>query len=99
MRKIIAVYIMANYRNGTLYTGVTSHLAQRVLIHKMKLSKKSFTALYQCTMLVFYEEHTSIKQAIMREKNIKAGSRKEKLMLIETMNPAWRDLFDEINVF
>ncbi len=90
---------MANYRNGTLYTGVTAHLAQRVLIHKMKVNKKSFTALYQCLALVFYEIHTSIKQAIIREKEIKAGSRKDKLLLIETMNPSWRDLFDDINVF
>jgi putative endonuclease len=99
MRKIIAVYIMANYQNGTLYTGVTANLAQRVLIHKMKLNKKSFTARYHCNALVFYEVHASIKQAIIREKAIKGGSRMSKLALIESMNSSWRDLFDEVNVF
>ncbi len=90
-----AVYIMASKRNGTLYTGVTSDLVQRIYQHKEGLSK-GFTAKYNCKMLVFYELHESIVSAIEREKQIKAGSRKTKLQLIENFNPEWQDLYNDI---
>ena len=94
--KIPAIYIMASARNGTLYTGVTSNLPQRVYIHKFYSSKKSFTKKYSCTLLVYYEVYYDMFDAITREKQIKGGSRKTKLALIETMNPTWKDLYDDL---
>lgn len=89
-----AVYIMANRRNGTLYTGVTSNLVARIWQHKN--GSAGFTARYGCKLLVWYELHGDMSTAIAREKQIKAGSRVKKLALIEAMNPEWRDLYDEI---
>ena len=86
-----AVYIMASRRNGTLYTGVTSNLAQRAYQHREALIP-GFTSRYGCKMLVWYEFHEEMIAAIAREKQIKAGSRKNKTALIEALNPAWRDL-------
>jgi predicted GIY-YIG superfamily endonuclease len=88
-----AVYIMANKRNGTLYTGVTSDLLQRVHQHRKRLMP-GFSSRYGCTALVWYERHDEMPAAIAREKQIKAGSRRKKLALIEGMNPGWRDLYD-----
>ena len=90
-----AVYIMANKRNGTLYTGVTSNLVKRVAEHR-KGSTSAFTSRYGCKMLVYFEICDDMYGAIGREKQIKAGSRKKKLALIESMNPRWRDLFEDI---
>jgi putative endonuclease len=89
-----AVYMMASDRNGTLYTGVTSDIVQRVWQHKN--GTVGFTARYGCKMLVWYEIHDDMSAAISREKQIKAGSRQKKLALIEAMNPAWTDLYDSI---
>lgn len=91
-----AVYIMANKRNGTLYTGVTANLIQRVHQHK-EATIKGFTSRYGCKLLVYYELHVDMLAAIAREKQIKAGSRRKKLVLIERMNAEWRDLYDEIS--
>ena len=88
-----AVYIMANKRNGTLYTGVTSNLAQRVGTHREALTP-GFASRYGCKLLVWYEAHEDMVAAITREKQIKAGSRKKKLALIETKNPNWHDLYE-----
>jgi len=86
---------MSNKRNGTLYTGVTSNLQQRVYQHKhTKIS--SFTKQYDCKQLVYYEQFDNMLYAIAREKQIKAGSRKKKLMLIESRNPKWLDLYETI---
>ena len=90
-----AVYIMANKRNGTLYTGVTSGLVKRVYEHKDGVVQ-GFTSRYGCKMLVYYEIHPDMHSAITREKQIKAGTRKMKLALVESMNPDWKDLYDEI---
>jgi putative endonuclease len=90
-----AVYIMASKRNGTLYTGVTSALIQRASQHRAGVVD-GFTKRYGCKMLVWYELAGTMEAAIMREKQIKAGSRAKKLASIEKMNPEWRDLFDEI---
>jgi putative endonuclease len=90
-----AVYIMANKKSGTIYTGVTSYLAQRIYQHKENLYK-GFTANYACKKLVFYELHDTMHSAIAREKQIKAGSRRRKIELIESINPEWKDLYNEI---
>ncbi len=87
---------MANKRNGTLYTGVTSRLRERVYEHKEGTYPRSFTARYGCRMLVWYGWFDRIEEAIFEEKRIKGGSRQAKLKLIETMNPDWRDLWDEM---
>ncbi|MDB5543884.1 MAG: putative endonuclease, superfamily [Hyphomicrobiales bacterium] len=89
------VYIMASKRNGTLYTGVTANLSRRVHEHKQAMAP-GFTRQYGCTLLVWYENYERIDEAIAREKQIKAGPRKAKMRLIETMNPGWRDLYGEL---
>ena len=90
-----AVYIMASRRNGTLYTGVTSALIQRV--HQLKTGAiPGFTAKYGCKTLVYYEIHATMENAIGREKQIKAGSRARKIALIEGLNPDWGDLYDAL---
>ena len=91
--KLPAVYIMANKRNGTLYTGVTSNLVQRVWQHREGLLP-GFTTRYGCKLLVWYERHDDMTSAIEREIQIKAGSRRKKLALIEGSNPDWRDLYE-----
>jgi putative endonuclease len=83
-----AVYIVTNQRNGTLYTGVTSRLAGRAWEHRNR-AKPEFTAKYDCLYLVWYELHATIDSAILRDKQIKAGSRIAKLKLIEAANPEW----------
>ena len=90
-----AVYIMANKRNGTLYTGVTSDLIKRVYQHKEGVAD-GFTKKYQCKQLVYYEQFEEMIEAIAREKQIKAGSRKKKLKLIESVNPTWRDFYETL---
>ena len=95
MTKEPCVYIMASRRNGTLYTGVTSNLLQRVWQHR-EGAVDGFTKRYRCKMLVWFERHETMENAISREKQIKAGNRKRKLALIEVENPMWRDLFAEI---
>jgi len=95
MEKQGYVYILFNKRNGTLYTGVTSDLVKRIYEHKNKLVK-GFTSQYNVDKLGYYEAHTLVTAAIEREKKIKGGSRKNKLELIESMNPDWNDLYDSI---
>lgn len=90
-----AVYILASKRNGTLYTGVTSNLVRRVSQHKNGINS-AFASKYGCKMLVWYECFGDMETAIGREKRIKGGSRRRKVALIEEVNPAWRDLFDDI---
>ncbi len=90
-----AVYILASKRNGTLYTGVTSALVQRVWQHKKNLVE-GFTSKYIVHMLVYYELHGDMEHAILREKQIKRWKRAWKIRLIEQMNPEWLDLYDSI---
>ena len=90
-----AVYIMASRRNGTLYTGVTSDLVKRAWQHRTG-AVGGFTKRYGCKLLVWYEVGGDMEHAILREKQIKAGSRAKKLALIESENPDWRDLWSEI---
>jgi putative endonuclease len=93
--KLPTVYILASGRNGTLYTGVTSDLLGRVWQHKNYVHE-GFTKKYNVTTLVCYETFDEMSYAIEREKQIKAGSRKKKLALIEAMNPDWRDLYFDL---
>ncbi len=88
------VYIMTNKWRTVLYTGVTSDMIDRVWKHKTKFYPKSFTAKYSCDILVYYEFYTHIEEAIAAEKAIKGGSRADKELLINAMNPEWRDLYD-----
>lgn len=90
------VYIMANKRNGTLYTGVTSDLPKRVWEHKSKTAPNSFTTKYNLSQLVYFEPCQTYKEALPREKQIKKWQRKWKLELIEKMNPEWRDLYENL---
>ena len=87
------VYILANATNTTVYTGVTSDLPRRMDEHRQHLFPQSFTAKYDVTKLVYYEQHEDIREAIGREKQIKSWSRRRKNELVESINPEWDDLF------
>lgn len=89
------IYIMANRNNTVLYTGVTSDLMKRVWQHKNKVAD-SFTSRYNIIKLVYYEVFEDIETAIGREKQIKAGSRQDKINLIIKNNPNYKDLCDEL---
>ncbi len=89
------VYIVASKRNGTLYIGMTDDLINRVLQHKNK-TFKGFTATYGVDKLVWYEAHDTRETAFTREWQMKEWKRAWKIELIEKMNPAWADLFDEL---
>lgn len=91
----ICVYIMTNKHNNVLYTGVTGNLKARTISHKEKLLK-GFTSRYNVEKLVYFEWCDEPLVAIAREKQIKAGSRKKKVELIEKMNPEWKDLYETI---
>jgi len=90
------VYIISNFHNTVLYTGVTSNLPNRIYQHKNKEFKNIFTAKYNCEKLVWYEWFDRIEEAIAMEKKIKAGNRKKKEDLIHAKNPHWNDLWEEI---
>ncbi|MEA3249393.1 MAG: GIY-YIG nuclease family protein [Patescibacteria group bacterium] len=85
------VYIMTNERNTVLYTGVTNNIERRLYEHKNGLTK-GFTSKYNVTKLVYAEEYNDVCEAIEREKQIKAGSRKKKVELIESLNSDWVEL-------
>ncbi len=89
------VYILTTYKNTVLYTGVTSNLFARITQHKEHFYPNSFTRKYNINKLVYYECFSSIEEAIAREKQIKAGSRQDKIDLINGMNPEWKDLYKE----
>jgi putative endonuclease len=89
------VYILSNRRQGTLYTGVTSNLAERIFQHRAGLTP-GFSSRYGCNRLVFYERYERMDEAIAREKQIKGGSRARKIALIEAMNPDWKDLYEAL---
>ncbi len=87
------VYITTNKNKTTLYTGLSSNLIKRMGEHKSK-KFKGFSARYNCDILVYFQEFSDIKQAIVFEKKIKAGSRAKKEELINSQNPEWNDLSD-----
>ncbi len=90
------IYILTNKNHTVLYTGVTSNLANRLYEHRTGFYKDSFTSRYNVTKLVYFEEFLSIEDAIHREKQIKAGSRQNKLDLVNGFNPEWKDLIGAI---
>ena len=90
-----AVYILASCRNGTLYVGVTSDLIQRIWQHRND-SVDGFSKRYGAHALVYFEVHTAMEEAILREKQIKKWQRRWKIELIEKSNPYWRDLYEGI---
>jgi putative endonuclease len=85
---------MTNSRNTVLYVGVTNDLIRRAYEHKEKLAD-GFTRKYNIVKLVYYEVFEDIENAILREKQIKAGSRQRKIQLIDSINREWRDLYNE----
>lgn len=89
------LYIITNHEETTLYTGVTNNLQRRVYEHKNKLVK-GFSSKYNLNKLVYYEIFDEVEQAILREKQIKGGSRKKKLELIKTINAEFKDIYKEI---
>lgn len=91
------VYMMCSPNRTTIYIGVSSELITRVWQHRTKYRPGSFTAKYNCIVLVYYAYFDSIEAAIVEEKRLKGHSRKEKERLIELKNPNWFDLWDEIN--
>lgn len=93
--KYYFVYIITNKRNTVLYTGITNNLIRRIYQHKNK-PISSFTSKYKITKLVYYEIYNDTNQAIKREKQIKAGSRIKKIKLIKSINPEFKDLYDQI---
>ena len=95
MSKEYYVYILTNKCNRVLYTGVTNNLKNRVYQHKEKLVD-GFTKKYNVDKLVFFETSVDIRSAILREKQIKGGSRQKKIDLINSLNSEWRDLYDEL---
>lgn len=86
---------MTNSRNTVLYTGVSGNLAKRVWEHKNKIIK-GFTEKYNIGKFVYFEVFSTPYEAIQREKQIKAGSRKKKIDLINTFNPDWKDLYGSV---
>ena len=90
------IYIVTNKYNNTFYIGVTSDLPKRILEHIEKRYGNSFSARYNLNKLVCYEQYQMIGDAIAREKQLKAGSRAKKTELIQSINPKWIDLFEEI---
>ncbi len=95
MNRQYYVYIMTNKRNTVLYTGITNDLKRRAYEHKEKLVD-GFTKKYNITKLVYYEVFADPENAILREKQIKAGSRQKKIDLISSINKEWLDLYEEI---
>ena len=86
------VYLLASQPNGTLYVGVTSDLIKRVWQHRNGVIE-GFSRKYKLHTLVWFEQHETMEAAISREKQLKAGSRKRKVALIESKNPRWSDLY------
>ncbi len=92
------IYILTNYTNSVLYTGSTGvELKQRIWQHREK-TFRGFTARYNFTKWVYYEVFEDLYAALEREKQIKAGSRADKVKLIERMNPEWKDLYDSLDI-
>ena len=90
------VYLLTNEKGNVIYTGVTNDLLRRVYEHKNHLDKGSFTAQYNIEKLVYYEITTDIESAISREKQIKGWNRKRKNKLVESKNPEWKDLYEDL---
>ena len=95
MHRSYYIYLLTNRYHRVLYTGVTNDLLRRVYEHKQKL-QKGFTQKYQVNQLVYYEEYADITDAITREKQIKGWKRHKKDALVESLNPDWLDLYEQL---
>jgi len=95
MDKQSYIYILTNYNKTSLYIGVTNDLIRRIYEHKHKLVK-GHTTKYYIDKLVYYEIFEDIEEAIKREKQLKGGSKQKKIDLINSLNPEWRDLYEDI---
>ena len=91
--KNYCIYILTNKNNTVLYVGVTNNLTRRIWEHKSKLIE-GFTKKYNVDKLVYFESFDNPKDAIKREKQLKAGSRKKKVELVNKINPEWKDLYN-----
>jgi len=91
--KNYCIYILTNKNNSVLYVGVTNNLTRRIWEHKSKLIE-GFTKKYNIDKLVYFESFDNPRDAIKREKQLKAGSRKKKIDLINKINPEWKDLYN-----
>lgn len=89
------VYITTNQHHTTLYTGVTNDLIRRIEEHKKGIGS-AFSKRYNLTKLVYYEVYPDIRSAINQEKQLKAGSRAKKIALIDSLNPSWSDLLEDV---
>jgi len=96
MERGSSIYFMTNKNRTTLYLGVTSSLVKRVSEHRSHFYKGSFTDKYNLELIVFYEFHSTIGEAISREKQVKKWNRAKKDALINELNPEWVDLWGEI---
>lgn len=98
MEKDYFVYLLTNWNNKVIYAGVTNNLRRRISEHKSKLVEgftKRYNKRYNINKLVYYELTSDIKSAIAREKEIKKWRREKKNKLVESLNPEWKDLFEE----
>ena len=95
MDKQYYIYILTNKNNTVLYVGITNDLVRRIYEHKNKLCQ-GFTKKYNIDKLVYYEICIDALSAIAREKQLKSGSRKKKILLVESMNIEWVDLYTTI---
>ena len=95
MTKQSYIYIITNFNKTTLYIGVTNNLKRRIYEHRNKLID-GFSKRYNLVYFVYYECFDYIENAILREKQLKAGSRKKKIDLINAFNPEWKDLYESI---
>ena len=89
-------YILSNPNRSTLYTGVSNNLTRRTYEHKEHMLQDSFTAKYNVSVLLYYEQYTDIRLAIAREKQVKKWNRAWKVHLISKLNPHWNDLYEDI---
>jgi len=94
-KKNAYVYILSNDRGNVLYIGSTAEIRKRIYLHKKRLIA-GFTKKYNVHKRVYYEVGDNIHSAIAREKQIKGGSRQKKIDLINSLNPEWKDLYEEI---
>jgi putative endonuclease len=92
------IYILTSPTRNVLYVGVTHNLTARLVSHRASLDPNSFVTRYNATILIYYEKYSSMYDAIAREKQLKAGSRKRKVALINAINPTWRDLSDDPSI-
>lgn len=90
-------YIITNTHHTVLYCGATDDLYRRVQEHKYQVYNNSFSSRYNINKLVYFETYSLIADAFSREKQVKSGSRKKKIVLIESINPEWKDLFEQLD--